>query len=141
MYTIYNLYTGQIKRLSESSATQDGESSIEGSFDGNVYYIKNGEVIEIPPKPNNETTFDYLVERWVYEAGLDTRQIIERRNRLLQDSDWTQMPDVNLWNKAEWGAYRQALRNLTDQPGYPLDIQWPVKPVMEGNVVYRVGSL
>lgn len=141
MYTIYNPHTGQIKRISETASFDIGESAIEGSFDGTQFYVKNGNAIPIPPKPNNETTFDFLIERWVDQAGLDTRQLIERRNRLLSESDWTQMPDVSLWNKPAWTTYRQALRDLTSQPGYPLDIQWPVKPASERNVIYRVGSI
>ena len=29
---------------------------------------------------------------------------------------------------AEWGTYRQALRDVTEQQGYPWDPQWPTKP-------------
>ena len=48
-----------------------------------------------------------------------------RRNRLLQASDWTQLPDVPLATKAAWATYRQALRDITEQPGWPTDITWP----------------
>jgi hypothetical protein len=27
--------------------------------------------------------------------------------------------------KAQWATYRQALRDLTDQPGFPDQINWP----------------
>lgn len=29
---------------------------------------------------------------------------------------------------AEQAAYRQALRDITNQPGFPTDITWPTKP-------------
>lgn len=51
-----------------------------------------------------------------------------KRNRLLYETDWTQMPDVTLPNKAEWAVYRQALRDITRQPGYPSSITWPTPP-------------
>lgn len=35
-----------------------------------------------------------------------------------------------LWNitKGSIGQYRQALRDLPEQPGFPFDIEWPDKP-------------
>lgn len=50
------------------------------------------------------------------------------RNRLLILSDWTQVADAPV-NKQAWADYRQTLRNITSQQGFPLDIQWPVQPV------------
>ena len=54
------------------------------------------------------------------------------RNTLLAESDWTQLPDaraaMGAEKAAEWDAYRQALRDITDQSGYPSEINWPVKP-------------
>jgi hypothetical protein len=45
---------------------------------------------------------------------------------LLLASDWTQLPDVNLANQAEWDAYRQALRLIATSP--TPDPMWPVMP-------------
>lgn len=51
-----------------------------------------------------------------------------KRFSLLQESDWTQYNDVVLPNKDEWAAYRQALRDITNQDGWPTNIVWPIKP-------------
>lgn len=51
-----------------------------------------------------------------------------RRNSLLMATDWTQLPDAPLATKAAWATYRQALRDITAQPGYPLNIIWPDRP-------------
>jgi hypothetical protein len=58
------------------------------------------------------------------------KQAISKRDALLSESDWTQLPDVPLTTeqKSEWAVYRQALRDITDQPGFPDNINWPVKP-------------
>lgn len=50
----------------------------------------------------------------------------KRRDRLLAESDWTQMPDAPV-DKAAWAAYRQALRDLpkNTDPATPI---WPKKP-------------
>lgn len=50
------------------------------------------------------------------------------RDRLLTDSDWTQKRDVVLPNDAEWVAYRQALRDVPEQSGFPSSIKWPEAP-------------
>jgi hypothetical protein len=45
----------------------------------------------------------------------------------LAESDWTVLPDVALQNKADWEAYRVALRNIARNP--PVEVQqWPTKP-------------
>ena len=50
-----------------------------------------------------------------------------KRDQLLQQSDWTQLPDVPLATKEAWAVYRQALRDITQQPD-PFNIAWPVAP-------------
>ena len=50
-----------------------------------------------------------------------------QRNRLLLATDWTQTNDSPA-NEAAWAAYRQDLREVTKQPGFPFDISWPVAP-------------
>jgi|688.fasta_scaffold21237_12 hypothetical protein len=49
------------------------------------------------------------------------------RNIQLELSDWTQVPDGTA-NKSAWTTYRQALRELPAQDGFPENIQWPVPP-------------
>jgi hypothetical protein len=49
------------------------------------------------------------------------------RNALLSASDWTQVADAPV-DKAAWATYRQALRDITAQAGFPHNVIWPVKP-------------
>jgi len=51
----------------------------------------------------------------------------EQRDLLLQQSDWTQVPDAPV-NAASWATYRQALRDVPSQSGFPDNITWPTKP-------------
>lgn len=129
MFTIYDSFTGQIKRVSETNDPLHGEAAIAGSFDGATHYVKRGEAIELPPKLADEPYFDYLIERWVDVVGVDPRRVLERRSKLLSESDWTQLPDVPLATKEQWSAYRQALRDITTQMGYPTNVVWPEKPI------------
>jgi hypothetical protein len=48
------------------------------------------------------------------------------RNKLLVESDWTQLPDASA-DAAAWATYRQALRDITEQAN-PFNIVWPVVP-------------
>jgi hypothetical protein len=50
-----------------------------------------------------------------------------KRNQLLADSDWTQLADSPV-DKAAWAVYREALRSLPEQEGFPYLVQWPVSP-------------
>jgi len=50
-----------------------------------------------------------------------------RRNELLQNSDWTQLPDVTV-DRCSWAKYRSSLRDLPQQKGFPDNILWPLAP-------------
>ena len=52
------------------------------------------------------------------------------RDLLLSESDWTQVVDSALTDekKTEWAVYRQALRDVPSQDGFPRDITWPDEP-------------
>lgn len=52
-----------------------------------------------------------------------------KRNRLLRATDWTQLADVPQATKDLWDDYRQALRDVPQQAGFPNDVVWPEKPV------------
>ena len=55
------------------------------------------------------------------------KSVREQRSQKLKDSDWTQVADAPV-DKAAWATYRQALRDITSQAGFPWDIQWPAQP-------------
>ena len=54
------------------------------------------------------------------------RPFRQKRNDLLAETDWWATSDRTM--TAEKTAYRQALRDITDQSGFPTDITWPTKP-------------
>jgi hypothetical protein len=65
-----------------------------------------------------------------YKASKDTEQakaMREQRGEKLKDSDWTQVADAPV-DKAVWATYRQALRDVTAQSGFPWTITWPDAP-------------
>lgn len=65
-------------------------------------------------------------------SGVDTTQAAESvradRDARLAATDWTQLKDVPAEVSQKWAAYRQALRDVPEQMGFPLAIDWPVAP-------------
>lgn len=55
------------------------------------------------------------------------RNVRSERDLLLRRSDWTQVADAPV-DQAAWAAYRQALRDVPSQAGFPWDVQWPTQP-------------
>lgn len=88
-------------------------------------YFDGENIVDIPAAPNAFSIFDYSTLSW---KTTNTALIVSERTRLLAASDWTQMPDVDIPTKAEWAIYRQSLRDLTQQAGFPTDIVWPTPP-------------
>ena len=65
-----------------------------------------------------------------YKAMKDAEQaksVRDSRNTKLSESDWTQVADAPV-DKAAWATYRQALRDVTKQSGFPWEVQWPTQP-------------
>ncbi len=54
--------------------------------------------------------------------------VLSVRNKLLLDTDWTQLKDIPEYTSVPYVDYRQALRDITLQPNYPWDIVWPELP-------------
>ena len=66
-----------------------------------------------------------------YKTRIDNQvaqSIRTQRDKLLTECDWTQSRDVSLDNDADWVTYRQALRDITIQDGFPHNVTWPEKP-------------
>ncbi len=57
-------------------------------------------------------------------------RIRDQRNKLLAKSDWTQFVDSPLTSeqKQAWALYRQELRDITNQTGFPTDVVFPEQP-------------
>ena len=84
---------------------------------------------EVPLKPSGLHTFDGT--GWVAptQAELDASLAISirsERNAALAATDYTGLTDYPA--KASELEYRQALRDITGQTGFPYDVAWPTKP-------------
>ncbi len=77
---------------------------------------------------NNEVTYSE-VERGqiIISEEILASQVRQDRNELLAQSDWTQLNDSPLTQeqKERYKIYRQALRDITEQEGFPLSVVFP----------------
>ena len=73
------------------------------------------------------TIVDKTAEEVVAHDTAKGMGIRSQRDAKLAESDWTQVADAPV-DKAAWATYRQALRDITDQAGFPYEVTWPTKP-------------
>lgn len=72
---------------------------------------------------------EFNTQQAEWAAGADDRKAEEvRRERdiKLAATDWRASSDLTL--STEWATYRQALRDIPSQEGFPNDITWPTEP-------------
>lgn len=55
-------------------------------------------------------------------------QVRAERNARIATTDWTQGKDIPDAVSQPWAVYRQALRDVPSQAGFPWDVQWPAQP-------------
>jgi hypothetical protein len=70
---------------------------------------------------------DMSAQEKTEEDARKAAEVRAERNGRLTVSDWTQVADAPV-DKQAWAAYRQQLRNLPQQSGFPWSVVWPAKP-------------
>ena len=122
-----NLFQYQI--IPDGCQTLQTESALVNIFN---YYVDNGILVELPTKPDQYSIFDYSLKQWVQNEPLAKYEIRVQRDDLLAKSDWTDTssaPDrLGQAVYQEWQTYRQALRDIPKQTGFPFNVVWPIAP-------------
>ena len=62
-----------------------------------------------------------------YDYNTFAKEIRTKRDELLNKTDWTQMKDTALTEQKQeaYRVYRQALRDIPEQEGFPYEVVWP----------------
>lgn len=93
-------------------------------------YVKNGQLTPRPERPSRE--HEWNGSTWVPNTSQVAQMARLQRNELLTASDWSDLASApqRLGGQVyqQWQVYRQALRDITSQPGFPLNITWPTPP-------------
>lgn len=135
-YILYKLDTGEITRNVSCPENMIeiqlnvGEDFIEGTADDDTQYISQGAIVNKTEKPDWFYDYDYNTHSWVVNEDKLIVSISQKRNSLLVSSDWTQIPNGPLTQEQQqaWADYRQQLRDITSQSGYPFNVVWPTQP-------------
>lgn len=123
-------------------AFTDAQRNVWGTIDVNVTIADTGEVIPFTVDPQDSEEYgralwDQINTSYLHlvaplpDAQRDTElaeMAREDRNRRLKQTDWTQAPDVPEATRTAWLSYRQALRDVPAQSGFPAEITWPTPP-------------
>ena len=154
-YIVYNNKSGEIIRTGQCQddalsiqAVSDDESVIESNsgINSSTGYILNGEAVsytdeqrsnkqQLPSYPaiwSNET-FSWVDLRTPDQIRTSLINAVTlKRNKLLADSDWTDTLSAKTRLGDErynaWQVYRQVLRDIPLQPGFPFEVLWPIAP-------------
>jgi len=106
---------------------RDGVEQLEGKW--YTKYIL-GPVFTDTPATETEPAKTAAENEAEYKARKDAEQAANVRNQRtekLKDCDWTQIADSTA-DKTAWATYRQALRDVPLQTGFPWEITWPTQP-------------
>lgn len=135
---IYNAL-GQILRQltvsSELAVAQKAENEfiLFGSANDEIQYInvETGEILDKPIKPDEYSEFNWQTKQWEGNAQIAKDNVLRKRQQLLATTDWTDTVSAStrLENYNAWQFYRQQLRDITTQEGYPFSVIWPSQPV------------
>ena len=89
--------------------------------------VTTGVTKQIPYTTEEQAEYDAKKAAW--DAGANDRKAAEvrtGRNEKIKACDWRVLPDVS--NSDAWKVYRQALRDVPMQTGFPNNVVWPDAP-------------
>jgi hypothetical protein len=95
-------------------------------------YVENGVIVEATDRPGDNYIFNAPTKSWYkFRPDPDLADIAKsKRSKLLAECDWViaKSFDTGLPVPQVWQDYRQALRDITAQSGFPENITWPEQP-------------
>ena len=98
------------------------------------YNDRNEEITDFSPFNqlllDRDAVIDSIVEEAIEEEPSEDEVVRDKRNRLLKDTDWIILRYLDQGDEVplEWKEYRQALRDVPEQGGFPGSVDWPIIP-------------
>ena len=124
--------TNLLSMYSGTEANLDGHELVHvAELDAPTFDKQTQKLVQdsTPTLVNNVWSLGWAVQT-LSQAEQDAQNIAQAksvrtsRNDKLKDCDWTQIADSTV-DKTAWATYRQALRDVTKQDGFPWPITWP----------------
>lgn len=90
------------------------QNFVDALKNGTTVQMKRYQIVEIPAPTTEEVA----------------AQVRSQRDALIAQTDYLMMSDypISEEDKTELEDYRQALRDIPEQEGFPSNVQWPVAP-------------
>lgn len=134
-FGVFNIHTGIAEQSIDCASADDPILELNNRPDHVMlpcddisdYYYANGSVHSKGAPPSEYHKFA-VSTGWTLDVSALEYGLRKKRKKLLDECDWTQLPDVPLETKTAWQNYRQLLRDITDQAGWPETVEWPLKP-------------
>jgi hypothetical protein len=139
----YPYSTGDLKRANPQTSfpSQISDASLLEYGVHRVFFATQPEVTATQVLEEGTPVFSTEDQRWTQTftvRDMSAEEVASRndaqaasvraaRNEKLAASDWTQVADAPV-DQAAWATYRQALRDITAQAGFPWTIDWPAQP-------------
>lgn len=131
-----------LKPESTDYAFTDACRDYSGTITCNVTLAETGEVIPFTASPDDTEEYGRVLYEQLNTTDLasvkpftdedratqDAYLVRRKRNILLSNTDWTQTPDVPEATRTAWSTYRQELRDISLQSGFPSSVTWPTTP-------------
>ena len=122
----------------------DGKEILEGCANSQEAYIKNNKIVYYTEQQKqnklngnvffavwSNETFEWIDQRQQTQKYNDNViQVDVKRKKLLDETDWRVIKALESQTNLQqnWIDYRQALRDITTQSGYPDNVIWPTPP-------------
>lgn len=129
LYTASYSNDDDIPQAPDNTLVKQIDESIPPAALLTEYWLDGDEISHRGPRAAEYFTWDTTSKTWVDTRTPETQWIVVRaeRDQLLSATDWTQLPDVPQATQELYRAYRQELRDITQQED-AFNIVWPVKP-------------
>jgi hypothetical protein len=110
---VFKVTTAQHPNVDHTKNVTEGQPTLIDGQWTQTWVVSDASVEEVEQRTNNQAV-----------------SVRAERNNLIAKCDWTQVDDTPLTNtkRQEWAAYRQSLRDITAQSGFPWQVVWPEQP-------------
>jgi Phage tail assembly chaperone protein len=140
-YTLFERATGRVVGYAGTPAAATGCVAVAGEFDGSRWRWDEGDSRVMAFQPAAPVADEW--QTWAWDAGAWSwvsvptgaalaRDARAQRDQLLLSSDWTDTASApaRLGGPlySAWQAYRQSLRDISAQNGFPFAWTLPVPP-------------
>jgi hypothetical protein len=130
---IKNIRNVQLMPDGAYCATVDLKTN-EHDFQEVFYVARNGDCAETGIWVYSQIidgNFEGSITEWappVLSFEKKAAEVRHQRDERLWKTDWTQYFDIPQTTKDKWAPYRQALRDVPSQEGFPYNVVWPNEP-------------